>query len=290
MRYSRGGRQQPYVLHPCLCAAAVPDSPLPPPQACRTSRAAVVVARQHGYGSSTVLQARLCVPSTHMRRCRYRGARIQMLDLPGIIEGAKDGKGRGRQVGGWAEAGCVWCGVEIVWCSVWCGRPRAQGTHTGVLCGSAGGGVSCPSTTRVNPDARAVVAQQQAAASPASCQTCRPLDAGLWAPRATQSQAGRSWRPRGWGHGAGRPLTTNLLVTSLPMPCAAALPCAHALAGKAHLSPAARCPRVRHYLYHYRQVISTARTCNLILIILDCLKPLSHKRLIGAHGVWGFQA
>ncbi len=28
----------------------------------------------------------------------YRGARIQILDLPGIIEGAKDGKGRGRQV------------------------------------------------------------------------------------------------------------------------------------------------------------------------------------------------
>lgn len=27
-----------------------------------------------------------------------RGARIQVLDLPGIIEGAKDGKGRGRQV------------------------------------------------------------------------------------------------------------------------------------------------------------------------------------------------
>lgn len=30
---------------------------------------------------------------------RYRGAKIQLLDLPGIIEGAKDGKGRGRQVG-----------------------------------------------------------------------------------------------------------------------------------------------------------------------------------------------
>lgn len=29
---------------------------------------------------------------------RHRGARIQLLDLPGIIEGAKDGKGRGRQV------------------------------------------------------------------------------------------------------------------------------------------------------------------------------------------------
>ena len=28
----------------------------------------------------------------------YRGARIQLLDLPGIIEGANDGKGRGRQV------------------------------------------------------------------------------------------------------------------------------------------------------------------------------------------------
>ncbi len=28
----------------------------------------------------------------------YRGAKIQMLDLPGIISGAKDGKGRGRQV------------------------------------------------------------------------------------------------------------------------------------------------------------------------------------------------
>jgi len=28
----------------------------------------------------------------------HNGARIQVLDLPGIIEGAKDGKGRGRQV------------------------------------------------------------------------------------------------------------------------------------------------------------------------------------------------
>ncbi|EGV64508.1 GTP-binding protein rbg1 [Yamadazyma tenuis] len=29
---------------------------------------------------------------------KYKGAKIQMLDLPGIIEGAKDGRGRGRQV------------------------------------------------------------------------------------------------------------------------------------------------------------------------------------------------
>ena len=35
----------------------------------------------------------------HFLGCiRYKGAKIQLLDLPGIIEGAKDGKGRGRQV------------------------------------------------------------------------------------------------------------------------------------------------------------------------------------------------
>lgn len=40
----------------------------------------------------------------------YRGAKIQILDLPGIIEGAKDGKGRGRQV---IAAACT-CDVILI--------------------------------------------------------------------------------------------------------------------------------------------------------------------------------
>lgn len=39
-----------------------------------------------------------------------RGAKIQVLDLPGIIEGAKDGKGRGRQV---IAAACT-CNVILI--------------------------------------------------------------------------------------------------------------------------------------------------------------------------------
>jgi len=35
-----------------------------------------------------------CIPGV----IKYKGARIQLLDLPGIIEGAANGKGRGRQV------------------------------------------------------------------------------------------------------------------------------------------------------------------------------------------------
>lgn len=41
---------------------------------------------------------------------RYNGARIQLLDLPGIIEGAKDGKGRGKQVIGAART----CDLMII--------------------------------------------------------------------------------------------------------------------------------------------------------------------------------
>lgn len=40
-----------------------------------------------------------CVPGT----MHYNNAKIQLLDLPGIIEGAKDGKGRGKQVIGVAR-------------------------------------------------------------------------------------------------------------------------------------------------------------------------------------------
>ena len=29
---------------------------------------------------------------------QYNGAKVQLLDLPGIVEGAHEGKGRGRQV------------------------------------------------------------------------------------------------------------------------------------------------------------------------------------------------
>ena len=35
-----------------------------------------------------------CIPGVFS----YKGAKFQLLDLPGIIEGAKDNKGRGKQV------------------------------------------------------------------------------------------------------------------------------------------------------------------------------------------------
>lgn len=47
-----------------------------------------------------------CIPGSIL----YRGAKIQLLDMPGIIEGAKDGKGRGRQVIGTART----CDVILI--------------------------------------------------------------------------------------------------------------------------------------------------------------------------------
>jgi small GTP-binding protein len=40
-----------------------------------------------------------CIPGV----IKYKGSKLQLLDLPGIIEGAKDGKGKGRQVIGVAR-------------------------------------------------------------------------------------------------------------------------------------------------------------------------------------------
>lgn len=40
-----------------------------------------------------------CIPGVY----KFKGANVQLLDLPGIIEGAKDGKGRGKQVIGVAR-------------------------------------------------------------------------------------------------------------------------------------------------------------------------------------------
>ena len=56
-----------------------------------------------------------CIPGV----VHYRGAKIQMLDLPGIIEGAKDGKGRGRQV-------CIDCHLCYAFAS-WADRQSSGG-------------------------------------------------------------------------------------------------------------------------------------------------------------------
>lgn len=56
---------------------------------------AVLVSLAGGCGPVTTEFTTLtCIPGV----IHYKGAKIQLLDLPGIIEGAKDGKGRGRQV------------------------------------------------------------------------------------------------------------------------------------------------------------------------------------------------
>ena len=48
----------------------------------------------HSEAASYEFTTLTCVPGV----VEYKGSRIQLLDLPGIIEGASQGKGRGRQV------------------------------------------------------------------------------------------------------------------------------------------------------------------------------------------------
>lgn len=48
----------------------------------------------HSEAASYEFTTLTTVPGTMV----YNGARLQILDLPGIIQGAKDGKGRGKQV------------------------------------------------------------------------------------------------------------------------------------------------------------------------------------------------
>jgi small GTP-binding protein len=52
-----------------------------------------------------------CIPGVY----NYKGTQVQLLDLPGIIEGAKDGKGRGRQVIGVARTcTCILIVLDVV--------------------------------------------------------------------------------------------------------------------------------------------------------------------------------
>ena len=74
------------AVHPCAQALLQPEDQVASGRPRCEHRAPVQVA---AYEFTTLT----CIPGV----VRYRGAKIQLLDLPGIIEGAKDGKGRGRQ-------------------------------------------------------------------------------------------------------------------------------------------------------------------------------------------------
>lgn len=52
------------------------------------------VTTTHSESASYEFTTLTCIPGV----IQYKGANIQLLDLPGIIEGAAQGKGRGRQV------------------------------------------------------------------------------------------------------------------------------------------------------------------------------------------------
>ena len=81
-----------------------------------------------------------CIPGV----IHYNDSKIQLLDLPGIIEGAAQGKGRGRQVRGRAaegDAGRQAAGRQAGWhvlcCAVWGGGAASPG-----WCGEQGIGAA----------------------------------------------------------------------------------------------------------------------------------------------------
>ena len=65
-----------------------------------------------------------CIPGNIM----HKGTKIQLLDLPGIIEGAAHGKGRGRQVIAVAKSS------DLVLMVLDAGKVRGAGGGGGAMC------------------------------------------------------------------------------------------------------------------------------------------------------------
>lgn len=69
----------------------ITSSVSPPP---RQSTLLSTLTNTQSVAASYEFTTLTCIPGV----IEYKGANIQLLDLPGIIEGASQGKGRGRQV------------------------------------------------------------------------------------------------------------------------------------------------------------------------------------------------
>lgn len=75
-------------------------------------------------------------------------------------------------------------------------------------------------------------------------------------------------------------IVLNACTFSSNCPLAPHVPAHHSSQGQLHCSLIIIVLIMTHHLPRPSQVISTARTCDLIIIVLDCLKPLTHKRII----------